>query len=182
MNRTSIRALSLLLALPLSGWFVASSMAPARAQDPKPAPEEKAEPREGQRPGPRGEGRRRGPGEGPNLHNAMEQMETEMKRVSEGIADPAKNEATLQGLGRMIQFAGASQGGQPKNLAEIPADAVAAHKLAFRRALVVLARDVAEVELLVLDGKNAEAAEMFKARVAASRDSGHEKFGGDEKK
>ncbi|MCY2958806.1 MAG: cytochrome b562 [Planctomycetota bacterium] len=180
MTCTSIRALTLLLVLPLSGWFVVSSMTPASVQDPKPAPEAKGEPREGQRP----EGRRqgRGPGGGPSLHGAMEQMGNEMKRVSESIADPAKNEATLQGLGRMLMAAGASQNGEPKNLAEIPADKQAAHKLAFRRALVVLARDIADIELLVLDGKNAAAAEMLESKVVAGRDSSHEKFGGDEDK
>jgi len=183
MRRSAIRVLSIALLLPLSGWFVVSSMTPP-TQDPKPAPapEGQGDPRDGGRPGPRGEGRRggRGPGGGPNLHGAMEQMQRELDAVTESIADPAKNDATLTSLGRMLAGAGASQGGEPKNMAEIPAAEQAGHKLAFRRALVVLARDIAEVELLVIDGKNAEAAAMFEKKIVPQRDAGHEKFGGDD--
>lgn len=178
MNRNALRILTLALALPLAGWFVVSAMSPARAQDPKPAPEEKGEPREGQRPD-RGEGRRPDRGNGPSLHGAMEQLGTEFERVMAGIADPTKNEATLQSLGRMIQPLGASQNGEPQNLASIPAEAQAAHKLAFRRTLTVLARDVAEVELLVIDGKNSDAVKLFEGKVHAAADPAHEKFGGE---
>lgn len=179
MNRSTIRVLSLCVVLPLALLWIASSTTPTSIQDPKPAPPGKGEPREG---APRPEGRRggRGPGEGPNLHAAMEQMKRDLRTVAESIADPAKSEVTLQGLGRMLAAAGASQSGEPKNLAEIPAEGHAAHKLAFRRALVVLARDIADIELLVLDGKHAEAAAMLQAKVVLVRDSAHEKFGGDE--
>jgi len=180
MNCNATRILTLALVLPLTGFFVASAMSPANAQDPKPAPEAKGEPREGQRPD-RGEGRRPGGRGGPSLHSAMEQLGTEFEKVMTGIADPAQNEATIQSLGRMIQMAGASQNGEPKNMAKIPADAQAAYKLEFRRALTVLARDIAEVELLVIDGKNEEAVKLFDAKVLAAADPAHAKFaGGDE--
>jgi hypothetical protein len=134
-------------------------------------PEVKGEPREG---GERG-GRRGGP-RGPNLHSAMEQMGEEFERVTASIGDAMQNEATLTSLGRMIAAAGASQSGEPKTLAKLAPEAQAAHKLEFRRALTILARDIAEVELLVLDGKNAEAAKMLAANVAAAADTNHAKF------
>lgn len=176
MNRPSLRVLTLLVALPLSGWFVASSMAPARAQDPKPAPEGKGEPREG---GERG-GRRGGPRGGPSLHGAMEQMGNEFERLTVSIVDPAQNEATLQSLGRMIAAAGASQSGEPKTLAKLAPEAQVAQKAEFRRALATLARDLAEIELLVLDGKNADASTALKSKVAAAAELNHEKFHVDE--
>lgn len=175
MNCTAIRILTLALALPLTGWFVASAMSPVSVQDPKPAPEAKGEPRDG-----RGEGRGRGGRGGPSLHSAMEQLGTEFEKVMTGIADPAQNEATIQSLGRMIQMAGASQSGEPKGMSKIPADAQAVHKLEFRRVLTVLARDIAEVELLVIDGKNAEAAKLFDAKVLAAADPAHAKFASDD--
>lgn len=179
MHRHAVRVLTFALVLPLSGWFVASAMAPVPTQDPKPKPESGGEQREGERSGPRGEGRRGG-GAGPSLHRSMELIGTESERVTGSIADPAQNEVTLQGLGRIIGALGASQSGEPKNMSTIAADAQAAHKLAFRRALTVLVRDVAEVELLVIDGKNAEAEAMFKAKVLAMSDPNHEKFGGED--
>jgi len=50
---------------------------------------------------------------------------------------------------------------------------------AFRRTLTVLARDVAEVELLVIDGKNSDAVKLFEGKVHAAADPAHEKFGGE---
>lgn len=177
MNRPALRVLCLALALPLGGWFLASSMAPARTQDPKPAPAR--DDKGGERP--RGEGRRGGGpgGRGPSLHGAMESMERELKVVIENIDDPAKREDVLASLGRALTGAAASQNGEPKNLAEIPAEKQAEHKLAFRRALTVLARDIAEIELLVIDGKTADAKAMFE-KIGAQAESGHEKFGGDD--
>jgi hypothetical protein len=190
MSKLSTRLVCAVLVLPLSAWLLTAVFAPsARAQDPKPAPEAKGDPKakgeqgEGQRPGPRGEGRwgrRGGEGEGPGLHGAMEQMKGELRKVSEAIADPARNEDTLRGLGRMISFAGASQGGLPKSVQELPADKQAAEKLAFRRELVLLARNLADIEMLVLDGKNAEAAAALKTKVVDARDAAHTKYGVDE--
>lgn len=176
MNRSALRLISLSLVLPLSGWFVASAMTPARVQDPKPAPQGRGgDPRDGERPGPGGD--RRGGRGGPSLHRAMEQMEEEVKRIYDTIADPAQEATTLSGLGRLIQYAGASQSGEPKNLGETPAEAKAAHKAAFLRALTVFARDVAEVELLVLDGKHAEAKKVFDTKVLGPVEAAHVKFG-----
>lgn len=110
----------------------------------------------------------------------MEQMGTEMTRAEESIGDPAKSEDTLRALSRLIQLSGASLLGQPKNMEDTPADGQAAHKLAFRREIVLLVRQLADIELLVLDGKHAEAAELFKVKIATARDAGHKKFGGDE--
>jgi len=175
MHRQALRVLTFALVLPLSGWFVASAMTPVSMQDPTPTPEGRGEPRDGERPGPRGEGRR-----GPSLGRSMEMMQAESERVAGSIADPAQNEVTLQALGRIIGALGASQSGEPKNMSKLAPDAQVAHKLAFRRALTVLVRDVAEVELLVIDGKNADAEAMFKAKFLAMADANHEKFGGED--
>jgi hypothetical protein len=46
---------------------------------------------------------------------------------------------TLQALGRWIQYAGASQAGQPERLDEVPVENRAAPDLAFCRTRIVLA-------------------------------------------
>ncbi|MBL8857343.1 MAG: hypothetical protein JNL28_02405 [Planctomycetes bacterium] len=180
MNRSLLRLCALLLVLPLCASFLVSSLADASAaQDPKPTPEGRGTPPQDgpERPrGPRGE---RG---APNLHNSMEQMERVMDQVQATIGDPAKSEDTLMGLGRMIQLSGSSLLGQPKNMDEQPEDKRAAHKNAFRREMLLLTRQLIDIDLLVLDGKHEDAAKLFKAKIAAARDAGHEKFGGDEEK
>jgi hypothetical protein len=179
MTRIPLRAL--LLVVPLCGALLVTAFARTSApQDPKPPEgrDGKGEPPQGgpERPrGPRGE---RG---APNLHNSMEQLQRTMDQVLTTIGDPAKSEETLVGLGRMVQFAGSSVTGQPKNLAEQPEDKRAAHKNAFRRETLMLTRQLVDIELLVLDGKHTEAADLLK-KLPATRDAAHEKFGGDEDK
>lgn len=180
MTRPSSRLLALFLVLPLAGAAAVSSFGNAPApQDPKPKPEgrgERGEPPQGggERPrGPRGE---RG---GPNLHGAMEQLGRMFDQVQGTIGDAAKSEETLAGLSRMVGLAGASVAGQPKNMEEKPEAERAAHKNAFRRETLLLTRQLVDIELMVLDGKHKEALEAFK-KLPATRDSAHDRFGGNE--
>lgn len=161
----------------LCGVFFCTSL--ARGLDPqnppKPGPEGRGDgPQGGERPrGPRGE---RG---APNLHQSMEQLGRAMEQVEKTIGDATKSEETLVGLGRMIQCAGGSVAGMPKSAEQQPEDTRAAFKNAFRREILLLTRQLVDIELLVLDGKHSEAAEMFK-KVATARDAAHDKFGGNE--
>lgn len=189
MQRSFVRLSIPVLALPLAAalWFAAPAGALA-LQDPKPAPEGRQDggrqdggrpdgpPERGQDRGGRGEGRGPREGRGPNLHGSMESLGREMERVHQSISDPTKNDATITGLGRMLGAVGFSIGGEPKSLSEQPEAARAASKLAFRRELAQLAKELAEIELLVLDGKNADAAARFD-KLAALRDAAHERYG-----
>ena len=108
----------------------------------------------------------------------MEQMKDELRSLQKTVADPAQNEATLKSLTHMQHLAIDGKLGAPSNMADVPADKQAAHKVAFRREMLKLVKDLAEVELLVIDGKNAEADKMVKSVIVADRDAGHDKFGG----
>jgi hypothetical protein len=176
MNPGPLRLRALLLVVPLcSALLLSSSARSSVPQEPKPTPEGRGSrgeaPQGGpERPrGPRGE---RGPA---NLHNSMEQMGRAMDQVNATIGDPTKSEETLVGLGRMIQFAGASVTGEPKNLAEQPEDKRVAHKNAFRREILTLDRQLIDIELMVLDGKHTEAQASFK-KLPAIADAAHGKF------
>lgn len=175
-----LRLRALFLVVPLCGALLVTSFAPASTpQDPKPPPAGRGENGETPQGGPERPRGPRGERGAPNLHNSMEQLQKVMDQVQSTIGDPAKGEETLTGLGRMIQFAGNSVTGQPKNMEEQPADKRAAHKNAFRREMLMLTRQLVDIELLVLDGKHTEAAESFK-KLPSTRDAAHEKFGGKE--
>lgn len=177
MNLRSLRLRALFLVVPLCGALLFTSFARVSApQDPKPVPEGRGDGPQGgpERPrGPRGE---RG---APNLHNSMEQLGRMMEQVQATIADPQKSEETLTGLGRMVQFAGGSVAAVPKSVEEQPEEKRVAFKNAFRREMLLMTRQLVDIELLVLDGKHTEASEAFK-KLAASRDAAHDKFGGNE--
>lgn len=169
---------ALVLVTSVCGVFFCTSL--ARGLDPQNPPKPGADgrgdaPQGGpERPrGPRGD---RGP---PSLHQSMEQLGRAMEQVERTIGDAAKAEETLTGLGRMIQCAGGSVAGMPKSVEEQPEELRAAFKNAFRREMLLMTRQLVDIELSVLDGKHPQAAEMFK-RVATARDAAHEKFGGDE--
>lgn len=178
MKSTLSRVLVLAALLSTSAWLASASTAPsAVAQDQKP-PSSGEEPRGEPRGGPERRGGRRG--EGMGIHQAMEQMETEVKKLEASIADPARTEETVRALSRMIQFTGASLTGAPKNQEKIAADARDAHMLAFRRDLLKMVKELADIELLVLDGKHADAAAALTAKVLTPAGDAHKKYGVDQ--
>ncbi len=151
---------ALVLVTSVCGVFFCTSL--ARGLDPQNPPKPGAEgrgdaPQGGpERPrGPRGE---RGP---PSLHQSMEQLGRAMEQVEKTIGDATKSEETITGLGRMIQCAGGSVAGMPKSGARAR-DTRAAFKNTFRREMLLMTRQLVDIELSVLDGKHPQAAEMFK--------------------
>lgn len=179
IQHLSGRILLLACLLPPAAWVATSavSLATARAssQDPKPPPPQpepgtKGEPSQEPRRG-RGE---RGPGGG--LHQAMERMKGELKKVSNGVADPAKNEETLKAISSLQALVIEGKSGSPENLDQQPAADQPAFKIAFRKDMLKTLRDLIELEVLVLDGKNAEAAAFVKSRIIPDRDEGHDKY------
>jgi soluble cytochrome b562 len=64
----------------------------------------------------------------------------------------------------------------PANLASIPAGERDAHRADYRRDMARLLRELADMEILVLDGKNAEVKDRIKSELLELRNAAHDRF------
>ncbi len=110
-----------------------------------------------------------------SLHDNMEEMGSYFKKVRKGVADPAKNKATLEALAvvqahsidakderpHIVSHAGP---GQRKDLVK-----------AYRKSMIEMNIELLKLELLILDGKNEEAVAKTK-EIGKLIKKGHNKF------
>jgi soluble cytochrome b562 len=111
-----------------------------------------------------------------NVGKAMEGLKDGLKAVSKSIKDPAQNEATLKTLHTMQGHAMSAKTEKPANLEEIEEAKRAEHTAMFRADLSRLLKELCDMEIAVLEGKNEEAAALIRAKLVPTRNAGHGKY------
>ncbi|MBM3986112.1 MAG: hypothetical protein FJ296_10580 [Planctomycetes bacterium] len=109
------------------------------------------------------------------LADVMGQMKGKLKALTVALA--AKDEpASLEVLGAMQGLALEAKGFVPPGTEKLPRDGQAAHVKAYRKELLVLLRQLADLEDEVLDGKWDAATQRATVGLKDLRDAAHEKF------
>jgi soluble cytochrome b562 len=110
------------------------------------------------------------------LDEAMNGLKDHLRQLATTIAGPTGDAETLAHLDAMQQITLGAKALAPANLEAQPADKRGAHQADYRRDMARLLRELADMEILVLDGKHAEAKERIKKGLVELRDSAHDKF------
>lgn len=115
------------------------------------------------------------------LHEIMEKIKDNLKRLGRSLSDPSKDlSAALEYISEMERLALEAKHEQPNNLDEIPEEQHQEHLTSFRRDLIGALKVMLELELAILDGKREEAMEMLKGPLLKARKGAHKKYQKDE--
>lgn len=109
------------------------------------------------------------------LAEAMETIEDEMRVLRKSLKDPAQNSASLTSIVAMQGAVAKAKILSPQMAGTQPAEKREAFVIDYRRTMIGMARQLLDLEELVLDGKNEEAGTLFK-EIRRLEDSGHERF------
>jgi len=110
------------------------------------------------------------------LEKIMNGMKGNMRALMSGIADPAKNEQSIEALGELERLTLEAKKLEPSNLKEVEAEKRDEHTAQFRADLSRLLIDLAQAEISVLEGDNAAAESMMKNTVVPLRNDAHDKY------
>ena len=119
------------------------------------------------------------PGSDTGLADAMEGIKRSLQALSGTIADPEQNAASLASLTEMQVWALQAKLERPANLDEVPAARRDAHAAAFRADILRLIVRLAQMEIDVLEGRNAEAKAAIKTDLFDMRSVAHDKYQSD---
>jgi hypothetical protein len=109
------------------------------------------------------------------LSDVMGELKGRLKALSVALA--AKDEpAALEALGAMQGLALEAKGCVPPGTEKLPRDGQAAHVKAFRKELLMLLRQLADLEDEVLDGTWDAATRRATVGLKELRDAAHERF------
>ena len=110
-----------------------------------------------------------------DLADVMGQMKGKLKALTVALA--AKDEpASLEVLGAMQGLALEAKGFVPPGTDKLPRDGQAAHVKAYRKQVLALLRQLADLEDEVLDGAWDDATKRATVTLKELRDAAHERF------
>jgi len=120
-------------------------------------------------------------GEHSALHEIMEQMKDNLKRLGRSLAEPSDDLSdALHYISEMQRLALEAKQQQPNNLDEIPEDQRGEHVKSFRRDILGALQVMVELELAILDGQPEQALELLKGPLLSARKEGHKRYQKDE--
>lgn len=110
-----------------------------------------------------------------SLLACMEAMKAELKGTAVALraADPA---IALEHVAELERFVLLAKLHDPANLAELPEADREAHRLAFRATLVGVLKELADLELDLLDGRTEDAAARIAGPLFRMRQEAHARF------
>ncbi len=157
----------------------APQTAPQNPPQTEPTPPETAPkvPGDRQGRGPRGpRGAPPAPGQEPaDLEGVMDGIKGQLKSLA-GAIGTSNTEAALVAVNDMERLVLLAKKYGPNNMNTVAAADRPAHQVAYRKALLGVLKELADVELNVLDGKFDAAMEQLKGPLAEMRDDAHDKF------
>ncbi|MCB9899023.1 MAG: hypothetical protein H6825_13540 [Planctomycetes bacterium] len=110
------------------------------------------------------------------LHELMIGLKRQLKEFGRAVADPAMNETSLAAVAEMQAIALAAKTLEPSNLDEKPKEERAAHKAAYRADMARMLSDLCQMEIAILEGRNADAQATLQGPLFDLRESSHEKY------
>jgi len=114
------------------------------------------------------------PGE-KTLEDVMQGLKEKMKQLSAAL-EARKHDTALDAVGEMQRLVLLAKTHEPKNLNDLPKDGRPAHVVAFRKDLIAMLRELADVEVDILDEHYDQALAKVNSQVAQMRDAGHKKY------
>jgi len=116
-------------------------------------------------------------GEEPALSDAMRGMKVQLKLLTEGLKGPLVNEPqALAALTELQVLTIAAKRGDPPHLDELAPKRQLATRRAFKADLARLLKELAAMEVDVLEGHPELAVARIRADLMPLRDAAHEKF------
>lgn len=110
------------------------------------------------------------------LQKYMDGMKTNLKPLGRAAGDPEKLEDSLRYVSELQRLVVLSKLEAPANLDEIPAEQQVAHRMAYRRDMAAVLKELAEMEIDLLEGKHEEAAKRVRGSLLPARKEGHRKY------
>jgi len=114
------------------------------------------------------------PGE-KTLEDVMQGLKEKLKQLSAAL-EAKKREPALDAVGEMQRLVLLAKTHEPKNLGDTPKDGRPAQVVAFRKDLIALLRELADVEVDVLDEHYDAALAKANVQVIQMRDAGHKNY------
>jgi len=109
------------------------------------------------------------------LEDVMKGLKAQLKQLSSSL-DGKKQDSALAAVGEMERLVLLAKTHEPANLNDTPKDGRPAKVVAFRKDLLAVLRELADVEVDILDEKYDAAAAKVSGPLTDMRDEGHDKY------
>ena len=175
---------TLAAALALGTVALRAQQAPAKPADPQTAPKPDApKPADGTKPeGGKSGGQHRGPGGAPpapgqekSLRDVMNGLKSNLKTLSASVTAKAKD-PSVAAVSEMERLVLLGKTFEPENMADTPEADRPQHLIDFHKDMLVLLKQLADLETEVLDGKFDDATKRIDGPLMDLRDESHDKF------
>lgn len=110
------------------------------------------------------------------LHEVMMGLKRHLKDLGRSVSDAAQNEQSLTSIAEMQALALQGKPLAPPNLDTVDRDKRPAHQAAFRADMARMLRELAQMEIDILEGRNADAVATIQGKLFELRDSSHDKY------